>query len=257
MNILNAIILGLIEGASEFLPISSTFHLLMAQQLFGIEQTEFVKLFSVFIQSGAILSVLFLYFQDLWRDKSLVVKAGLAFIPTAIIGLLLHDFIKDVLFSSPIFSIIVFIIVGVVFILIEKKSLQLTKAVESINYKDALIIGLAQSAAVIPGVSRSGAVILAMMLLGFKRSDSARFSFILSIPTIFAASALDLYESKDVAFQNSSNTYLLVIGFVVAFICSLIIVKWFIAYLQKNSLELFGWYRIIVGLILLLLTIKL
>jgi undecaprenyl-diphosphatase len=257
VNIFITIILGLIEGATEFLPISSTFHLLMAQRLWGIEQTEFVKLFSVFIQSGAILSVLFLYFQDLWRDKSLAFKAGLAFIPTAIVGLLLHDFIKDVLFSSPISSIVVFIVVGILFILLEKKTLQLTKAVENISYKHALIIGLAQALAVIPGVSRSGAVIVAMMMLGFKRSDSARFSFILSIPTIFAASALDLYDSKDVAFQKSATTYLLVIGFVVAFISSLIIVKWFIQYLQKNSLEVFGWYRIIAGLVLLLLTITL
>lgn len=259
MNIISTIILGLIEGATEFLPVSSTFHLLMAQNLLGIEQTEFVKLFSVFIQSGAILSVLFLYAKDLWQDKSLAIKAGVAFIPTAIIGLLLHDFIKDVLFESELSSIIIFIVIGVVFIVVErltKSSLQLTKAVENISYKQALIIGFAQALAIVPGVSRSGAVIIAMMLLHFKRSDSARFSFILSIPTIFAASALDLYESKDSVLSNSSNTFILLLGFIIAFISSLIIVKWFIQYLQKNSLEIFGWYRIVIGILLLVITLR-
>lgn len=257
MNSISAIILGIIEGATEFLPISSTFHLLIAQNFLHIPQTEFVKLFSVFIQSGAILSVVLLFIKDLWQDKSLGIKALVASIPTAIVGILFYDFIKSVLFESTVFSIFIFILVGVGFVvlerLIKRKSLELTAGIQEISYKHAFYIGCAQALAIVPGVSRAGAVIICMMLLRFKRSDSAKFSFILSIPTIFAASALDLYESKDVAFSDPSHVYILIIGCVVAFISSLIIVKWFIRYLQNNSLEIFGWYRILAGLLFLLL----
>lgn len=256
MNIISAIILGIIEGATEFLPISSTFHLLEAQKLLQIEQTEFVKLFSVFIQSGAILSVLLLFLKDLWQDKTLGLKVLVASIPTAIIGITLYDFIKSVLFESELFNILVFILVGAIFIfvekLIKKKSLQLSQTTHDITYKHALYIGCFQALAIVPGVSRAGAVIISMMLMKYHRDDSAKFSFMLSIPTIFAASALDLFESKDVAFASSANLYVLVIGFIVAFISSLIIVKWFIGYIQKHSLELFGWYRIVIGIALLL-----
>jgi undecaprenyl-diphosphatase len=213
-------------------------------------------LFSVFIQSGAILSVLLLFLKDLWQDKTLGLKVLVASVPTAIIGITLYDFIKEVLFESELFNILIFIAVGVVFIvtekLIKKNSLKLTQTTHDISYTHALYIGCAQALAIIPGVSRAGAVIIIMMLMKYHRDDSARFSFMLSIPTIFAASALDLYESKDVAFASSANVGLLVVGFAVAFISSLIIVKWFIRYLQKHSLELFGWYRIIVGIALLL-----
>ena len=255
-TIIKIIVLGIVEGATEFLPISSTFHLLAAQDLLGITQSEFTKLFSVFIQSGAILSVLFLYIKDLWQDKTLALKAAIAFIPTAVIGITLYDFIKDVLFESQLATTVVFITVGVLFIVIERllqqKSIKLTKAVSDIDYKQALIIGGAQAMAIVPGVSRAGAVIIAMMLLRYQRSDAARFSFILSIPTIFAASALDLYEARDVAFEDRGAVMLLALGFIVAFLSSFFIVKWFIKYLQHHSLEVFGWYRIAVGVVLLL-----
>lgn len=260
MNILSAIILGIIEGITEFLPVSSTFHMLIAEQFLRIEQSEFVKLFSVFIQSGAILSVFLLYFKDLWQDKSLILKAGISFIPTAIIGLTLYDLIKAVFFEAFLASTIIFIVVGVVFLVIEtlikNGKLALSKDLESVTYKHAIMIGLAQALAVFPGVSRAGAVIVMMLLLRFKRTDAARYSFILSIPTIFAASALDIIEMREVAFASSSNVGLLLIGFVVAFASSFIIVKWFISFLQRHSLEVFGWYRIIAGILLLLLTIQ-
>lgn len=260
ISIIQAIILGKIEGITEFLPISSTFHMLIAEQIMGIPQTEFVKLFTVFIQAGAILSVFLLYFNDLWKDKTLILKTGAAFVPTAIIGFLLYHFIKEVLFASPMISVAVFIIVGILFIVMEKmikkESLQLTKAVSDLTYKEAVIIGCAQAIAVIPGVSRSGSVMVAMMGMKFTRADAARFSFILSIPTIFAAAALDALETKDVLLHNQANITILLIGFLVAFIVSFIIVKWFIFYLQKHTLELFGWYRIILGLVLLFYYLK-
>lgn len=257
MDSVSAFILGIIEGGTEFLPISSTFHLLTAQQLLNIPQTEFVKLFSVFIQSGAILSVVILFFKDLWLDKTLGIKIFVATIPTAVIGILSYDFIKTVLFESEVLNISIFILVGVVFIitekLIQKNSLELTQTLQSLTLRQAFYIGCAQAVAIIPGVSRAGAVLICMMLLKFYRADSARFSFMLSIPTIFAASALDLYESREVAFATHNSMSLLLLGFVVAFISSLIIVKWFIKYLEKHSLEIFGWYRIVGGAALLLL----
>lgn len=260
MTIISAIILGIVEGATEFLPVSSTFHLLVTERLLGLEQSDFVKLFSVFIQSGAILSVFLLYFKELWQDKSLILKAIVAFLPTAIVGFTLYETIKSIFFEAQTLSIIIFILIGICFIgmekLIKNGTLNIQKTIESITYKQALIIGAAQALAVFPGVSRSGAVILVMLLLQFKRADSARFSFILSIPTIFAASAMDLFEMREVALASETNTYLLLLGFVTAFISSLIIVKWFISYLQRHSLEIFGWYRIVFGCLLLVLPIR-
>ncbi|PIR61590.1 MAG: undecaprenyl-diphosphatase [Candidatus Pacebacteria bacterium CG10_big_fil_rev_8_21_14_0_10_44_11] len=257
MTILSTLITSIIEGITEFLPISSTFHLLMTQRLLGIAETEFVKLFSVFIQAGAILAVVLLYAKDLWHDKWLVIKASVAFAPTALVGLLLYDVIKNVFFESQAGIIYVFILVGLLFILLEKflskQKDPLNKVIADIGYRDALIIGGAQALAVVPGVSRAGAVIVAMILLRYRRPDAARFSFILSIPTIFAASALDLFEMRAVAFASFSNVGLLLLGFLGAFISALFIVKWFISYLQGHSLEIFGWYRIGIGLILLFL----
>lgn len=256
MNILHVVILGVVEGITEFLPISSTFHLIITAGLLGIPQNDFLKLFEVFIQSGAILSVVLLYAKDVVKDKKLMLKVCVSFIPTAIIGFVLHGFIKDILFHSLSVMLTVFILVGILFIILEfyvkKEKLKLSRNVIEITYKEAFLIGICQSLAVVPGVSRAGSVIVAMILLRYNRTDAAKYSFLLSVPTIFAASALDAIKMRDLFLSHGANLVYLLVGFVVAFITSYFVVKWLISYLQRNSLAVFGWYRIVFGLIVML-----
>lgn len=251
MNYLQAVILGVVEGITEFLPISSTYHLIIASSILGLNQTDFVKLFEVFIQSGAILSVLLLYIKDVVKDKRLLILVGASFIPTAIGGLLLHKVIKNVFFETPLLMATVFIIAGIIFIVIEwlikKEKIKLKLEIGDLNLKSALLIGLFQALAVVPGVSRAGAVIVTMMVMRYRRDDSAKYSFLLSIPTIFAASALDAFQMRGVMFANMNSFGLLLVGFVTAFISSYFVVKWFIRYLQTNTLTIFGIYRLVVG----------
>lgn len=257
MDILQVITLGIVEGITEFLPISSTFHLIWTSQLLGIAQTDFVKLFLVVIQAGAILAVVLLYWRDFFTNRAMMINIVATFIPTAIIGYTLYGIIKGVFFESTTFITIVFILVGVLFLfvesLIDKKKLQPSKELKSLTKKDALLIGLIQALAVIPGVSRSGSVIIGMLFMKFKREEAAKYSFLVSAPTIFAASVFDLYEMQDVLISNTDAIPTLIFGSIVAFISAYIGVKWLIGYLQKNSLSLFGWYRIVVGIILLLI----
>lgn len=257
MSIINTVILGIVEGITEFLPISSTFHLIRASEILGIQETPFLDVFNVFIQSGAIFAVIFLYWKDILFNRKLFTKLILSFIPTAIFGLVFYDVIKSVFFKSDLPTILVFIIIGVLFLIIEKlidkKKITLSLSISQISYKTAILIGIFQACAIFPGVSRSGAVMLGMMILGFKRYDAAKYSFMLSIPTIFAASFFDLFEMRNIIFSSSSNIRLILIGFFVAMVSAFFVVKWLIKYLQKNSLEVFGWYRIIFGILLLLL----
>ena len=259
MNIIQAVILGIVEGITEFLPISSTFHLILTSDLLKISQSDFTKLFEVFIQSGAILSVALLFFTDVVKYKELMKKVFISFLPTAVAGFILYKFIKQVLFENQILMVGIFALVGVAFLVVEwmikKDKISLKKNIESLTYQEAFLIGIVQSLAVIPGVSRAGAVIIIMMLLGFKRDKAAYYSFLLSVPTIFAASIFDLYKMRTLIIQNSGNLYLLLLGFVVAFISAFIGIKWLIGYLQNHSLEFFGWYRILVGIILLFMLV--
>lgn len=255
MSIFHSIILGIVEGITEFLPISSTFHLIYTSKLLGISQTAFQKFFEVFIQGGAILAVAVLFFKETIKDINLIKKTIIAFIPTAFVGFILYKVIKNVFFESSILMLIMFIIVGLMFILVEwsvsKKRIVLKKSLKEFSYKEALIIGLVQALAVIPGVSRAGSVILGMMFLGYKREEAAKFSFILSIPTILAASGYDLFKMRSLVMSNVDNLSLLIIGSLVSFIFALAAVKWLITYLQKNSLFIFGVYRILLAIILL------
>lgn len=256
MNIIDIIILGVVEGITEFLPVSSTFHLIWTSRLLSLPQSDFVKLFQVVIQAGAIVAVVLLYWKEVLTNMNLMKKLILSFIPTAIVGYVLYETIKDVFFESIISTTIVFIVVGIIFLLVEKlikhDKIKMASDITSLSYRDALLIGAFQALAVVPGVSRAGAVLVGMMLLGYKRGESAKFSFMLSIPTILAATVFDLLQMRDVAFAQSGNSVLLLFGSVVAFVSAIIGVKWLISYLQKNSLELFGWYRIGVGILLLL-----
>ncbi|MDA1317462.1 MAG: undecaprenyl-diphosphate phosphatase [bacterium] len=255
MNIIHVIILGIVEGITEFLPISSTFHLIWTSRLLSLPQSDFVKLFQVVIQAGAIGAVILLYGKEVLTNFSLMKKLIISFIPTAVVGLVLYELIKEVFFESIIATTIVFIIVGILFIIIERLitsgRISMKLDVSKLTYKDAILIGVFQALAVVPGVSRAGAVLVGMMILGYRRDESAKYSFILSIPTILAASAFDLIQMREVAFASASSSVLLLFGLVVSFIGALVGVRWLIGYLQKHSLELFGWYRVAVGIILL------
>jgi len=255
MNNLHAIILGIVEGLTEFLPVSSTFHLIFSAKVLGLESTEFLKLFEVFIQSGAIFSLVFIYAKTLLTNKKLFLNTLYAFMPTAVVGMVLYKVIKAIFFEADWLMLSVFVIVGVLFILLEKyqrsHNIILSKTCDNLTFRDSLMIGTTQALSVVPGVSRSGSVIVAMMLLGYKREEAAKFTFLLSLPTIFAASVLDFYQSRKLLFNSSVSYALLAVGFLTSFLVAYIVVKWFTKYLSNHTLEIFGWYRLIVAGVIL------
>jgi len=257
MNLLNTIVLGIVEGITEFLPISSTAHLIIFSKLLHISQTEFQKFFEVFIQSGAILAVIFIYIHYLLKNKKIIKSIILSFIPTAIIGFLLYKVIKNYFFDSFGLIQIAMFSIGLVFIvfelLIKNKKIVLKKTISQLTLTEAVVVGLVQSLAVVPGVSRAGAVMLGMMLLGYKRDESATYSFLLAVPTILAAGAYDLFKSKNILVSNLDSIWILIFGFLASFVFAYFSVKWLINYLKRNSLVFFGIYRIIVALLLFVL----
>lgn len=256
MNYLQSVILGVIEGATEYLPISSTFHLIWTSKILGLEPSEFQKAYEVIIQGGAILAVGILYLKTFLTRKDLTLKTVVSFLPTAVLGLILYKLIKGTFFDSYLLQIIIFSLVGLFFIYFELTKKDLNRTLDKLTYKDAIIIGLIQVLAVFPGVSRAGAVMVGMMYLGFKRSESAVFSFLLAVPTLAAASILDLYKSAPILIAHPENIGLLTVGFVTSFLSALLVVKWFIKYLQKNTLKDFGYYRIVLAFILFLIFMR-
>ena len=195
-----------------------------------------------------------MYIQYIRKNPRIIKNVFISFIPTAIIGFLLHKIIKHYFFDSLRLIEVAMFSVGVLFIffemLVKNKKLILNKSIGQLNIFQAILIGLVQSFAVIPGVSRAGAVMLGMMILGYKRDESAVYSFLLAIPTIFAAGAYDLYKSKDILISNSNNVWILVFGFLISFIFAFISVKWLINFLKTNTLFGFGIYRILTSFIL-------
>lgn len=257
MDILYSMILGIVEGITEFLPISSTAHLIITSKILNIPQNDFVKFFEVFIQSGAILAVLVLYFQYIVKNKDVIRNIISSFIPTALIGFILYKVIKGVFFQSFTLISIVLFGVGILFIVIEilikKKKIVQKKSIKHINDRTAFLIGLFQSIAVVPGVSRSGVVMMGMMILGYKRDEAATYSFLLAIPTIGAASLYDLFKMRNLLVSSMELLPFLAIGFFASFIVAYIVMKWFIGYLKRSTLIPFGIYRILLGIILFLL----
>lgn len=253
MNILQAAIFGIVEGITEFLPISSTFHLIITAKLIGLEESGFQKVFSIAIQSGAILAVAGTFIKTIRQNRQLAGKVIAAFIPTALAGFILYSVIKNIFLENFILQISVFIAVGILFLLFEKYSARsLVRSISDITYKEALLVGFAQSLAVIPGVSRAGAVILALMILAVNRKDAALFSFLVAVPTILAAGIFDVIQSRaDIATQ--SDILLLLVGTAASFAVAHIALAWLLKYLQTHTLAIFGWYRIALGALLIIL----
>jgi len=257
MSLFEAIILAIIEGLTEFLPVSSTGHMIIASSLMGIQSNDFVKLFTVAIQLGTILSVVVLYFKRFFRSIDFYLKLFTAFIPAVIFGLLFSDLI-DSLLESPLTVGISLFIGGIILLFVDKwfKNADLDDA-DKISYLTAFKIGLFQCMAMIPGVSRSAASIIGGMSQKLTRKAAAEFSFFLAVPTMFAATAKKLYDFyKDGHTVSSDEINLLLIGNVIGFVVALIAIKSFIGYLSKNGFKVFGIYRIIVGGIIIVLLLS-
>jgi len=257
MDIIHAIILSLVEGISEFLPISSTGHMIIASSVLKIAQTNFVKDFEIIIQLGAILAIVVLYFKQFSKNKNVWLKVITAFLPTALIGFLLFKIIKSYLLGNLYITLIALFLGGIILILLElihKEKDHHAGKIEDISFKNAFLIGTFQSLAVIPGVSRSAATIISALFLGTKRKTATEFSFLLAVPTMLAATGLDLVKSN---FAYSLNEWiLLIIGFLGAFVSALIVVKWFLKYIQSHNFIAFGVYRIVAAILFYLFVIR-
>ena len=251
MDILQAIILAIIEGITEFLPVSSTGHMIVASSFFGIAHEDFTKLFTIVIQLGTIMSVIVLYFKRFFQSLDFYFKLFVAFIPAVVLGLLFSDAI-DSLLENPITVAISLIIGG--FLLLKVDDWFGNEEGTEISYLTALKIGFFQCLAMIPGVSRSGASIVGGMTQKLSRTAAAEFSFFLAIPTMLGATVKKSYDYYKAGFELSSDQVnLLIIGNVVGFIVALIAIKSFITYLSKHGFKLFGYYRIVAGAIILLI----
>jgi undecaprenyl-diphosphatase len=251
MDTLQAIVLAIIEGLTEFLPVSSTGHMIVASSLFGIAHEDFTKLFTIVIQLGTIMSVIVLYFKRFFQTLDFYFKLFIAFIPAVILGLLFSDAI-DGLLENPITVAISLIIGG--FLLLKVDDWFGNEEGTEISYATALKIGFFQCLAMIPGVSRSGASIVGGMSQKLSRKAAAEFSFFLAIPTMLGATVKKSYDYYKAGFELSSEQInLLIIGNVVGFIVALIAIKSFINYLSKHGFKLFGYYRIVAGACILII----
>lgn len=267
-NFIKAIILGIVEGITEWLPISSTGHLILVDNILKMQiSKEFTSMFNVVIQLGAIMAVVYLYFNKLNpfdQQKSkleqkqtwdLWLKVVVACFPSAIIGLLFDDWLDDHLYK-PFPVALMLIIYGIGFIWVENRNRNIKPKCTDLNrftYKAAIMIGVFQVLALIPGTSRSGATILGGILIGASRYVAAEFSFFLGIPTMFGASGLKIFKFiKNGNFFDLQSTFILLTGMVVSFIVSVLVIKFLMDYIKKHDFSVFGWYRIILGSIIIL-----
>ena len=243
MNVFQAFVLGIVEGLTEFIPVSSTGHLILSAYLLGIPQTPFQKSFEIIIQLGAIPAVVFVYREKLMKNLKLWKKLIVAFVPTGVIGLLFHDFFKSS-FNAKITSTML-IAWGIVFIAVELLKVSdraKTRSVENVSYIQAFFVGVFQSFALIPGTSRSGATIIGGMLLGMDRITATEFSFLLAVPTMFSATVYEAAKGFEI-----SEVGLILVGFLISMIFAFVSIKFLLTFLKTHSLVPFGIYRIIVG----------
>jgi undecaprenyl-diphosphatase len=266
MNFIEAIIIAIVEGLTEFLPISSTGHMIIASSLLGIEKEEFTKVFEVSIQFGAILAVVMLYWQRFFdfRKWQFYVKLLIGVIPALLLGFLFSDKIEQML-ESPTVVAVSLLAGGIILLFIDRMfNHPVIKKEENISYIKAFIIGIWQTIAMIPGVSRSAASIIGGMQQKLTRNLAAEFSFFLAVPTMFAATVHSLFlktwtqsgierKGYEIIMETRENTIAFIMGNVMAFIVALLAIRFFINYLKKYGFKIFGWYRIIAGIILLVL----
>lgn len=257
MDYLQAIVLSIVEGISEFLPISSTGHLVLTSKLLNIEQTEFVKSFEIIIQLGAVLAVVVLYWKTLLQSRKVWERILVAFVPTAILGFILYKVIKGFLLGNTAVTLWALLIGGILLILLEliyKEKEHHADSIEHMSLKQAFFIGVFQSFAMIPGVSRSAATIIGGLFLGAKRKAAVEFSFLLAIPTMLAATTLDMAKSS-FAFTPYEFS-LLAVGFIVSFIVAIFAVKFFLGFIKHHTLIPFGIYRIVLAIIFFIFIIN-
>jgi undecaprenyl-diphosphatase len=255
MSIIQAIILGIIEGITEFLPVSSTGHMIIGSSIMGIADDPFVKAFTVAIQFGAILAVLVLYWKRFLKDINFYTKLFVAFLPAAVIGLLCNKLIDRMLGDVMVVACSLFI-GGVILLFVDKWFAKTENAPDKeMTFKNALVIGFFQVISMIPGVSRSAATIIGGLSEKFNRKTAVEFSFFLAVPTMFAATAYKVFEfyKKGPGFHGSYEIKLLLLGNVIAFVVAILAIRTFINYLTKHGFKVFGYYRIVAALLIVLL----
>ena len=253
MDIIHAIILGIVEGISEFLPISSTGHLILASKLLSLAQTDFQKSFNIAIQLGAILAIVVLYGQRFLLDRKMLVNVMAAFVPTAAIGLALYKPVKHHLLGSS--AVVVWsLLLGGIFIIIferwHKANTQQKNSVADIHWKQAVMIGLVQSLSIVPGVSRAAATIFGGLFSGLSRTAAVEFSFLLAVPTMAAATTLDMLKS----YKNFSGTdfSILGIGMITSFLVAMLSIKLLLNFINKHDFTAFGVYRILIAVVFMI-----
>lgn len=258
-SLLGPLILGIVEGLTEFIPVSSTGHLILAQKLIGYDGPA-SDVLDVVIQVGAILAICWVYRARLWHvlitlpsdpaSRRFALDVLIAFLPAAVVGALAHDFIKRALFS-PIVVAVSLIVGGIAILLIERFLARKphVSALDQVSPRLALGVGVFQLLAMIPGVSRSGATIMGALALGMNRKTAAEFSFFLAIPTMFGAAAYDLYKSP--APLTGDSVAAIAVGLIVSFIVAIVVVKWLIRFVSRHGFSVFAWYRIVAGLAVL------
>jgi undecaprenyl-diphosphatase len=246
MSLIHTIIFGIVEGVTEFLPISSTGHLMLTAIILKLNQSDFLKTFEIFIQLGAIMAVVAIYWRKLITNIFLIKKVFIAFLPTAIIGLIFYKIIKIYLMGSNSVVLWALLLGGIFLVLFElfhKNKETSGIEIENISYKQAFIIGLFQSIAMIPGVSRSAATIVGGLALGLKRKTIVEFSFLLAVPTMAAATGLDLIKSAN--NLNLNDVSLLAVGFAVSFAVAVASIKFLLSFIKNHTFIWFGIYRIV------------
>ena len=253
-SIVEALLLGLLEGLTEFIPVSSTGHILLAGHFLGFESTG--KAFEVLIQLGAILAILSVYFSRLWkllvdfprdpRTRSFVFGILVAFFPAVVIGVIAHDFIKTVLFETPMLICVMLILGGVVLLWVDRwKRVPIYRDIMDYPLGLCLKIGLFQCLAMIPGTSRSGATIVGALLMGTDKRSAAEFSFFLAMPTMAGAFAYDFYKNRNIL--SPDDAVLIAVGFLASFVVAVFVVRSLLDFVSRRGYGLFGWWRIIVG----------
>lgn len=251
MSLIEVIILAIIEGVTEFLPVSSTGHMIIASTLLGIQQDPFVKVFEVCIQFGAILAVVVLYFRRFLRDLKFYTVLFAGFLPTGILGLLLKKRINLLLENVEVVAIAL-LFGGIVLVFIDRLfSSDEQDDLTEVSYKTAFWIGLIQSISMIPGVSRSAATIIGGLTQKLTRRTAAEFSFFLAVPTMFAATAKSLWDEKETIINSGDQIWNLLLGNAIAFLVAYFVMRAFVGFLNKNGFRLFGYYRIVLGLTIL------